>query len=65
MELPYTDEGVSALVNEKLIEFPGGSRSEVGLLATNRMEYPSPDPPPMEVPIQFAGAVTERGFVAR
>jgi hypothetical protein len=28
------------------------------------MEYPSPDPPPMEVPVQFAGAVTERGFVA-
>jgi len=35
LELPNTDEGVSALVNEKLIEFPGGSRSEVVLLATN------------------------------
>jgi hypothetical protein len=35
VEVPYTDEGVSGLVNEKLIEFPGGSRSEVVLLATN------------------------------
>jgi hypothetical protein len=35
VELPNTDEGVSALVNEKLSELPGGSRSEVGLLASN------------------------------
>ena len=32
VELPYTDDGVSALVNEKLSEFPGGSRSVVALL---------------------------------
>jgi hypothetical protein len=35
MELPNTDEGVSALVNEKVNEFAGGSRSEVVLLALN------------------------------
>ena len=64
MELPYTDEGVSALVNEKLNELPGCT-SFAGLFARNWMAKPSPGPIWVMLSDQPGGGLTEIGLVAR
>jgi hypothetical protein len=64
VELPLTDVGESALVNEKLNELPGCT-SFAGLFARNWIAKPSPGPMLVMLSDQPEGGLTEIGLVAR